>query len=326
MERDHARNIAGVTSLLVAGAAIIGWTAWSSRQPTIENNKIVSLAVSKSGTWLAAGTASGRVAVWKLGSGAQPLQIHNNKGRLNDLQFSPDERWLAIADRGLTLRPLDRINDPSVLRDDDKNYGTVRFSPTNGTILTMTGSGGIEILDAKTGGSITTVCCSTIGGAVAFSPDGSFFLSAGHWPRVWEVRSGRLVTWLTREREFMLLGPIAFRGSGVLMGSQDGGIRVWNGQTHQSIGTSPRSSDWVDTIAVQEGTGLVVYAGFGKTLRVWNPETNLHHSVTGVRPTSNIVFSSPNGPLVVGLANGTVEYWDVQSGARQAVLHFPGNN
>ena len=120
----------------------------------------------------------------------------------------------------------------------------------------------------------------------------------------------------------MLLGPIAFRGDSVLMGSQDGGIQVWDLRAHQSIGSSPRSSDWVDTIAVQEQTGLVVYAGFGKTLRVWNPDTNLQHSVAGVQPTSNVVFSSPNGPLVVGRANGTVEFWDVQRGERKAVFHL----
>jgi WD40 repeat protein len=239
---------------------------------------------------------------------------------LNDLQFSPDERWLAIANRGLTLLPLDNLDAPLVLRNDDKNYGTVSFSPAGETILTITGSGNIEVLNANTGSSIATLCCSTIGGAVAVSPDGLFFLNAGHVPRVWEARSGKLVARLTREREFMLLGPIAFRGNAVLMGSQDGGIRLWDLRTHQSLGRSPRSSDWVDTIAVQEQTGLIVYAGIGKTLRVWNPETNLFYSVTGAQPTSNVVFSSPNGPLVIGCANGTVEFWDVQRGERKAVL------
>jgi|SRR5271157_3427211 len=124
----------------------------------------------------------------------------------------------------------------------------------------------------------------------------------------------------------MLLGPIAFRGGTVLMGSQDGGIRVWDLRTYESLGQSPRSSDWVDTIAVQERTGLVAYAGLGKTLRVWNPETNLHYAVAAVQPSSNIVFASPDGPLAVGRANGTVEFWDLQRGKRQKVLYSPRND
>lgn len=121
----------------------------------------------------------------------------------------------------------------------------------------------------------------------------------------------------------MLLGPIAFRGGDVLMGSQDGGIRVWRLPARRSAAGPPRSPDWVDTIAVQEPSGLVAYAGIGRTLRVWNPETNLHYAVAGVQPSSNIVFSSPDGPLVVGRADGTVELWDLQRGERQKVFYLP---
>ena len=326
MERNRTRNIAGAIPALAVCAALFGWSLRSGRKPGTEDFKIVSVAIGRSGSWLAAGTAAGRVAVWKLGGAPRPIQVRNDNGALNDLQFSPDERWLAIANRGLTLLPLDNLNAPLVLRNDGRNYGSVSFSPAGETILTITGSGLMEVLSANTGRSIASACCSTIGGAVAFSPDGLFFLSAGHLPRVWEALSGKLAARLMPEREFMLLGPIAFRGGDVLMGSQDGSIRVWNLRTRQSARRSPRTSDWVDTIAVQERTGLVVYAGFGKTLRVWNPETDLRYSVMGVQPASNVVFSSPDGPLVVGRANGTVEFWDVQRGERQAVLPFPRNN
>ena len=121
----------------------------------------------------------------------------------------------------------------------------------------------------------------------------------------------------------MLLGPIAFRGNTVLMGSQDGGIRLWEKYEAGGVRISPRSSDWVDTIAVQEETGLVAYAGFGKPLRVWDPATDLQYSLVDVRPTSNIAFSPPDGQLVVGLANGSVECWDIRRRERLSVLHLP---
>ncbi len=74
------------------------------------------------------------------------------------------------------VQPLDRVSHPSILRDDDKNYGTVRFSSAGDAILTITGGGVIEVLNAQTGRTIASVCCSTIGGAVAFGPDGLFFI------------------------------------------------------------------------------------------------------------------------------------------------------
>jgi WD40 repeat protein len=119
MERERTRNIAGAISALGACAALFGWSLWPGRKPGTEDFKIVSVAVSRSGSWLAAGTAAGRVAVWKLGGAPRPIQIRNNNGVLNDLQFSPDERRLAIANRGLTLLPLDNLNAPLVLCNDD---------------------------------------------------------------------------------------------------------------------------------------------------------------------------------------------------------------
>ena len=124
----------------------------------------------------------------------------------------------------------------------------------------------------------------------------------------------------------MLLGPIAFRSHTVLMGSQDGGIRIWDLADYQVVGVSPRSSDWVDTIAVQEQTGLVASAAFGWSLRVWNPETNRHYSMDELRPSSNIVFSPPDGLLVAGLADGTVEFWDIQQRQRQGISRIPRSN
>ena len=259
------------------------------------------------------------MAVWKLGNSAPPLEARDPAGVVNDLQFSLDEQCLAIAGRDLTMRPLARFDEPLILRKDGRNYGTVRFSPAEDTILTIDGKGTIEILNAKTGLVMRSVCCSTIGGAVAFTPDGARFISGGHLPRMWDVRTGALVSQMSREREFMTLGPIAFRGDQVLMGSQDGGIHVWNWRTGQSFVTSSRTQDWVDTIAVQEQTGLVAYAGIRKALRTWNPDSKMD----AIHPTSNIVFASPNGLLAVGLANGTVELWDIERGVRHAAIAFP---
>src|SRR3974390_2014395 len=124
MERERTRNLAAVISALGACAAIFGWFLWSGRNPGTEDFKIVSVAVSRSGSWIAAGTAAGHVVLWKLGGVPQPIQIRNNNGALNGLQFSPDERWLAVANRGLTLLRVDNLNAPKVLCNDDKNYGT----------------------------------------------------------------------------------------------------------------------------------------------------------------------------------------------------------
>ena len=231
--------------LIVACIALI----CCQRRP--EDRRIVCVAASKSGKWIAAGTAAGRIAVWDIGNPGRPVLAKEDDGVLNEFRFSRDEQWLAIAGRNLTVRPPAQFDKPRTLRGDGRNYGSAQFSPVADTILTIDGKGAIEILDAKSGRAIASACCSTIGGAVAFTPDGARFIGAGHLPRMWDARTGALVARMSRERQFMTLGPIAFRGDQVLMGSQDGGIYIWNWRTGRIAGTSPSTSDWVDTIAVQ---------------------------------------------------------------------------
>jgi len=172
MEHPGTRNIAAVPAALAACAALLGWLLALGHSPGRPDSRIVGVAIGKSGSWLAAGTADGRVAIWNPGGVPRPVPIRIGYGALNDLRFSPDERWLAIANRGLTLLRVDRPNAPVVLRDDGANYAAVSFSPDGETILTIDGSGNIEALDASTRKTVHRVCCSTIAGAVAFSPDG----------------------------------------------------------------------------------------------------------------------------------------------------------
>ena len=79
---------------------------------------------------------------------------------------------------------------------------------------------------------------------------------------------------LTKDRQFHAFGPIAFdqaHGT-ILMGSQDGRVYCWDLTTRQLTAMSPAHAEYVNTIVVSS-TGLVAYAGFGGTVRLWNPRT-----------------------------------------------------
>lgn len=313
------------STLLSAGVAITVWFVWVSRQPQPKDQKIVRIAISRTGKWLAAGTAHGPMAVWNRAADARPFSIPWRDGPLNDLQFSPDERQLAVAGRNLSLWPLDSRQGPWTLRRDKRNYGTVRFSPDGRKVLTVTGMGTIEILDLETGRATIRVCCSTIYGEVAFSSDGARFISAGHWPGVWDATTGNPLARLTRQREDSTFGPIVLdhdRGQ-ILMGSQDGGIRIWSLDGYGLIYASPRSPDWVDTISLQASTGWAAFARFDKELRLWNPRTGMQRRLPGALPTSNILFTPDQAHLVMGAAGGTVEFWDALLGQRRFVVQLP---
>jgi WD40 repeat protein len=232
---------------------------------------------------------------------------------LNDLQFSPDERLLAIAGKDLGLYSLEPSAKPRFLRSDGRNYGTVRFSRDGQTVLVVTGTGMIELLDARSGATRLNICCSTVYGEVAFTPDERSIANAGHWPGIWDARSGQLIARLTKERQFHAFGPIAFgvlvgqvgdlsHGT-ILMGSQDGRVYCWDLTTRQLVAMSPAHAEYVNTIVVSS-TGLVAYAGFGGIVRLWNPRTGQERLLTAARPTSNLVLGPDGASVVFGTADG----------------------
>ena len=314
-----------VMAVSLCAALICAWIVFiESKNPSIER-KVSTVALSSSGRWLAAGTARGNITVWDQTRPDAPKQIVFPHGSLNDLQFNPDEHVLAIASKDLGIYAPAELAAPRRLRSDHANYGSARFSRDGQNLLVITGTGAIETIDAHSGAVRLNVCCSSIYGEAVFTPDGQQIASAGHWPTLWDARSGRLIARFTANREFYTFRPIAFdaiRGA-MLMGSQDGRVYAWDLGTRQRIAVSPPQSAYVDTLAVSTN-GWVAFAGFGKELQLWNPDTGQRRSLPAARPTSNLVPDPDGASIIFGTADGAIEWWNVTAERRLRSMKIPG--
>src|SRR5260370_26524606 len=272
--------VVGAATVLLGGAVIwIGVNRFKSHPVPL---RITVLALSSSGRWLASGTSAGRIGVWDRERPQSLRNISETHGALNDLRFSPNEEQLIVANKNITLIPLRELASTQVVRDDEVNYGTARFTTDGRSILTITGRGAIETIEIATGKAILKACCSTIYGEVAFSPDDSLIISAGHRPAIWDSRSGVLVTRLTKTREFLTFGPIVIDAarSLVYMGNQDGRVHVWDLHTRRPRLPSPPQPGYVSTITVVGQTGWIAYAPFGDGGRTSNPQTGANRLVS----------------------------------------------
>jgi WD40 repeat protein len=325
MTVEITRNPVVVTVSLCA-VFLCAWMLFvGSKNPPVDR-RVSNVALSASGRWLAAGTAQGKITVWDQTRPDPPQQVAFPHGSLNDLHFSPDEHLLAIASEDLGLYTPATSAAPRLLRSDHANYGSARFSLDGQDLLVITGNAVIETIDAHSGAVRLKVCCSSIYGDAVFTPDGQEIANAGHWPRLWDARSGRLVAPLAANREISTLRPITFDASrdAILMGSQDGRVYAWDLKTKRRIAVSPPQPAYVDTIAVSTN-GWIIFAGFGRDVQLWNPDTSQRRSLpAAARPTSNLVLGPDGTSIIFGTADGAIESWDVTAEQRLRSMRIPG--
>jgi WD40 repeat protein len=314
-----------VTAVSLCAALLCAWIVFiGSKSPPVDR-RASNVALSASGRWLAAGTARGEITVWDETRPDVPQRVAFPRGSLNDLHFSPDEHVLAIASEDLGIYDLTKSTAPRLLRSDHGHYGSVRFSQDGRTLLVITAASLIETIDKPSGASRLKICCDSYYGEVVFTPDGQTIANAGHWPRLWDARSGRLVAALAANREIATLRPIAFdtsRGT-ILMGSQDGCVYAWDLKTKLRIAASPPQPAYVDTIAVS-ANGWIIFAGFGRDVQLWNPDTGQRRPVPAARSTSNLVLGPDGTSIIFGTADGNIESWDVTTERRLRSMMIPG--
>ncbi len=324
MIADIARKPA-VWAVSLCAVFLFAWIVFIGSKNPPADQRVSNLARSASGKLLAAGTAQGKIAVWDQTRPDTSQQIVFSHGSLNDLRFSPDEHVLAIASDDLGTYDLTKSTDPRLLRSDHEHYGSVRFSQDGQTLLVITAASLMETIDTQSGALRLKICCSSYYGEVVFTPDGQTIANAGHWPRLWDARSGQLVAPLAANREIGTLRPIAFDPGrdAILMGSQDGRVYVWDLKTKQRIAVSPPQPAYVDTIAVLPD-GWIVFAGFGREVQLWNPDIGERRSLSGARPTSNLVLGPEGASIIFGTADGAIDYWDLTTERRVRSIKIPG--
>lgn len=288
-------------------------------RPSKTDRAITCVAISHSERWLAAGTCCGVIMICDRDKFGSCRTVTAERGILNDLRFSPDDRFLAIANEGIQFLAIDQSEHSFALRSDRRNYGTVRFNNAGTELLTITGQSEIQVINLRSRVTVSAICCSSIYGEVAFSPDNALIFNAGHWPRVWD-KYGHLLGSLTADRQDPTFGPIAIDGEkrAVFMGSQDGRVYAWNLQHYNLLTRSDPYNEYVHTIAIMAKTSHeIAYAGFGTAVRLWNPKNGKESELPGLKPTSNLIALTGGHSLLFGTNKGTVEIWDFHGTPRR---------
>jgi WD40 repeat protein len=108
-------------------------------------------------------------------------------------------------------------------------------------------------------------------------------------------------------------------GFGIISGSQDGTLKIWNLNTGKLVRTITAHDGSINAISTTPDGLQVISGSDDKTLKIWNLNTgNLEHTIPAHNRSVNAVSITPDGLVISGSDDKTLKVWNLKTGK---VLH-----
>jgi WD40 repeat protein len=299
----------------------------------IPSAKVLSVAFSPDGRWLAAGRADHIVKMWDIPSGSEKLTFSGLPDAVWDLSFRFDGRILASAAGYISFWEL--LSGREVSRDGSaSNPYAIAFSPDGRRLAELSFYGpAIRLMDFQMGSNGLQSVASLVPGtlnpaksdpilAVTFSPDGRWIASGCMSGRIllWDATSGQQVQALAGYRsvyspEDSLFSPvrIAFSPDSKLLagGGQENSVELWEVGSGDHVHALPGHAGSVFAVAFSPDGKWLASGGDDTSIRVWDLATG-----RGVATLSGhtgrvtaLSWSSDGRWLASGSLDTTVKLW-----------------
>ena len=220
------------------------------------------------------------------------------KGRINEIQYSPDGTILAVASGiGIWLYDTTTRQEVSLITEHTSVVDCLTFSP-DGRILASGGSdyGTIILLDRTTEARKTLTGHTYLISNLVFSPDGRMIASDSRdgTIRIWDVINGEVKYTLTKESER----------------------------------TNPERTN-TNMLSFTPDGGTIVYVGWDNKISLWDSITGEHKKTFDMHPdssTTGAAFNPDGKTVAIGSANETIYLYDLETGELKMTLTGHGKH
>ncbi|ABW25258.1 WD40 domain-containing protein [Acaryochloris marina] len=235
--------------------------------------------------------------------------------------FSPDGRYLAIADQDCKVRVwcAHTYQQLWVGHEHQNAVLSVSFSPDNQTLASASADHTLKLWNAEAGNCLYTfhghdseVC------AVAFSPDGQLLASGSRDTtlKIWEVNDYTCLQTLAGHQQAIFTVAFSPDNSRIASGSSDKTIKLWDVDEGTCQHTLHGHNNWIMSVAFCPQTQRLASCSTDSTIKLWDGDSGeLLQTLRGHRNWVNSLAFSPDGSsLVSGSGDQTIKLWDVNQG------------
>ncbi|MBI5217768.1 MAG: caspase family protein [Bacteroidia bacterium] len=226
-----------------------------------------------------------------IASGETLKELLKTSWMINDLCFSPDGKWLAVAESGVTLINMENGKQILLKKIDRASVYTVCFSPDS-KYLAAGGNDGIltywDIINNKRNCKIKTKQRSIH--KALFSKDGKYLIT----------------------------------------GSSDYTIKLWDFENKKELLSYPKQLNSVTSMCITADGKFVVVSTYGTAIGVYDILTGKEHFILKGNVTSvhDVCCSADGKYIISGSDDGQIKFYDAKNGNEVATfisLSGPGN-